>query len=104
MAFSASGKDFTLEGSILRGELADVDGNYQSAAIDLNECIGNEDGWFMWDAENFSESAHDVRLEVDGSSVKLVANLTKRDGGYRELQGIDLNDRISNENGSFVFQ
>lgn len=54
----------------------------------------------MWDGVNFSESANDIRLE----GTLLTAELQMRDGAYRERQGIDLNDRIANENGQLVFQ
>lgn len=43
--------------------------------------------------------ASDIKLE---GSV-LSAQLPKRDGGYRERQRIELNDRISNEDGVLVF-
>jgi hypothetical protein len=54
----------------------------------------------MWDGVNFSHSAQDMRLE--GGSY-LTAELPMRDGGYRERMGIELNDRIGNENGRLVF-
>lgn len=49
-------------------------------------------------AQDFAESANDIRLE--GSL--LTAELPMRDGGYRERQGIELNDRISNNDGQLV--
>jgi hypothetical protein len=48
---------------------------------------------------DFSHSAINIQLE----GTVLTAELPMRDGGYRERQGIDLNDRISNENGELVF-
>ncbi|OQD84165.1 hypothetical protein PENANT_c014G05303 [Penicillium antarcticum] len=76
------------------------DGESQSASLRLDDFIGNEDGWFMWDGVNAGQSAHNV--ELDGSM--LTAELPMRDGGHRERQGIDLNDRISNENGRLELQ
>ncbi|KAL6797432.1 Cyanovirin-N [Trichoderma sp. SZMC 28013] len=100
MSFSASAQNFWLEGGhILVANVADRDGNWVESRIDLNDFIGNEDGWFMWDGVNFAESANDIRLE--GSL--LTAELPMRDGGYRERQGIELNDRISNNDGQLVF-
>ena len=50
MSFSASAQNFYLEdGHILRATVQDEGGNWQESAIDLDEFIGNEDGWFMWD-------------------------------------------------------
>ena len=57
-------------------------------------------GWFTWDGTDFSHSANEINLR-DG--IHLEAMLKKRDGGYRELQGINLNERISNENGRLTF-
>lgn len=50
MSFSASAQNFWLEGGhILVANVADRDGNWVESRIDLNDFIGNEDGWFMWD-------------------------------------------------------
>ncbi|KAL6821673.1 Cyanovirin-N [Trichoderma sp. SZMC 28015] len=100
MSFSASAQNFWLEGGhILVATVADEEGNWNDSRIDLNDFIGNEDGWFMWDGVNFAESANDIRL--DGTL--LTAELPMRDGGYRERQGIELNDRIANINGRLEF-
>lgn len=47
---------------------------------------------------DFSDSANDIRLE----GTLLTAELPMRDGGYRERQGIELSERIANENGELV--
>ncbi|KAL6898659.1 Cyanovirin-N [Trichoderma evansii] len=100
MSFQASARGFWLEnGHILVAEVCREDGEWDESRINLNEFIGNEDGWFMWDGVNFSESANEIRL--DGTT--LTAELPMRDGGYRERQGINLADRIANENGRLVF-
>ncbi|KAK4063848.1 CVNH domain-containing protein [Trichoderma simmonsii] len=100
MSFSASAQNFWLEdGHILVATVADEEGNWNDSRIDLNDFIGNEDGWFMWDGVNFSESGNDIRLE----GTLLTAELPMRDGGYRERQGIQLDDRIANINGRLVF-
>ncbi|KAK1243347.1 hypothetical protein MKX07_003975 [Trichoderma sp. CBMAI-0711] len=100
MSFSASAQSYYLEdGHILRASVADEEGNYQESSIDLDQFIGNEDGWFMWDGVNFSHSANDIRLE----GTTLTAELPMRDGGYRERQGVNLDDRISNQNGRLVY-
>ncbi|KAM0454278.1 hypothetical protein ACHAPV_008551 [Trichoderma viride] len=100
MSFQASSRDIYLEdGCILFANVCDRDGNWVESRIDLNRFIGNEDGWFMWDGFNFSDSANDIRLE----GTLLTAELPMRDGGYRERQGIELSERIANENGELVF-
>ncbi|OGE58096.1 hypothetical protein PENARI_c001G04604 [Penicillium arizonense] len=99
MSFFQSCENVRIEindGSIfLHCDAQDVDGNLHPATLRLDDFIGNEDGWFMWDGVNAGQSAQSI--ELDGSM--LTAELPMRDGGYRERQGIDLNDRISNENG-----
>ena len=57
-------------------------------------------GWFMWDGNDFSHSATEISLR---DNTHLEAMLKKMDGGYRERQGINLNDRISNVNGKLTF-
>lgn len=50
MSFSASANNIWLEdGHILVADVADESGNWNQSRIDLNNFIGNEDGWFMWD-------------------------------------------------------
>ncbi|KAF9174867.1 hypothetical protein BGX21_010660 [Mortierella sp. AD011] len=101
MSFSTTSTNVRLEdGHILVATCTDADGNSHESKLDLDDFIGNDNGWFAWDRENFSHSAKDVRLR-DGYF--LIAELPKRDGGYRETQGIDLNQRISNDNGKLVF-
>jgi hypothetical protein len=40
-------------------------------------------------------------IELEGTYLK--AELPKANGEYRDRQGIDLNDRIGNDNGELVF-
>ncbi|KAL7793760.1 hypothetical protein V8C37DRAFT_76305 [Trichoderma ceciliae] len=50
MSFEASATDIQLEdGHILRATVGDGGGGWVESRIDLNEFIGNEDGWFVWD-------------------------------------------------------
>jgi CVNH domain len=53
----------------------------------------------VWGGRDFSQSAQDVRLEGH----RLTAALTKEDGGHRERQGVDLEDRISNQDGRLSY-
>ncbi|KAL7931857.1 Cyanovirin-N [Trichoderma chlorosporum] len=96
MSFQASAREIWLEdGCILVAVIGDGQGNWDESRINLNDLIGNEDGWFSWDGVNFANSARNIRLE----GTLLTADLPKRDGGYRERQGIQLNDRIANIDG-----
>jgi hypothetical protein len=57
-------------------------------------------GWFMWDSKNFSHTAKDIELK---HGYYLEATMKKKDGDYRERQGINLNDRISNIDGNLTY-
>ncbi len=57
-------------------------------------------GWFSWDEKKISHSAEEIDLR---GGYHLEALLRKKDGGYRERQGINLNDRISNLNGKLTY-
>lgn len=81
----------------------DTNGNWVPNRMKLDDFIGNSDGWFIWDGHDFTKSALNIRLEQGERGPKLTADLPKRDGGYRERQGIELADRIENQNGCLVY-
>lgn len=83
---------------ILVANLETADKNWNESSIDLNKFIGNEDGYFVWDGENFSETCYNIRLE--GSI--LYADLSNREGNYCQ-NSIDLAERIENQDGNFAF-
>ncbi|KAL7268614.1 hypothetical protein RUND412_008757 [Rhizina undulata] len=100
--FSASSQDIQLiNGHILKAKCRRPNGEWVWSELDLDRCIGNLNGFLAWDYENFSHSGHDAHL-VNGGT-KLDVYIKKADGGERELQGINLNDRIGNEDGRLVF-
>ncbi|RAL08844.1 CVNH domain-containing protein [Aspergillus homomorphus CBS 101889] len=100
MSFAESCTNIRLEdGHVLVCHAQNREGNWVDARLDLDHCIGNSDGWFMWDGVNFAQSANNITLE----GTHLTADLPKRDGGYRERQGINLGDRIGNVDGRLVF-
>ncbi|OAA40666.1 Cyanovirin-N [Metarhizium rileyi] len=100
MSFTETSEGWWLEDNhILHAQCQNADGEKVESTIDLDTFVGNSDGWFIWDGENFSLSATDVRL--DGSY--LSAELATVEGGSRERQGLELNDRIGNDNGQLVY-
>ncbi|KAK2593565.1 hypothetical protein QQS21_008740 [Conoideocrella luteorostrata] len=100
MSFANSSQNFWLDDDFnLHATCYDNEGNSHDSQINLNEFIGNSDGWFVWGGENFSDTAQEIELE--GST--LSAYLKPVDGSDRERQGIDLNEKIGNENGQLVF-
>ncbi|KAJ6017473.1 Cyanovirin-N [Penicillium sp. IBT 35674x] len=103
MAFAQSSQDLRIttkeDGLFLSARAQDEDGNWLATEINLDEIIGNGDGMFVWDSVNVSQSAKNIHLE----GTTLTADLRTADGGYRERQSIDLNERIGNDNGNLVF-
>lgn len=49
MSFYESSRNIWLEdGHILHAECAYGDDEWQESTIDLNDFVGNSDGWFVW--------------------------------------------------------
>lgn len=50
MSFQASAQEIRLEkGHVLRASVKDKHGKWVNSEINLDNFIGNQDGWFMWD-------------------------------------------------------
>ncbi|KAB8209775.1 CVNH domain protein [Aspergillus parasiticus SU-1] len=77
------------------------DGSWQPAQINLDDVIGNDDGWFSRETTGFTQSAENIDLHFrDENEPWLVADLPMRDGGYRGQQGINLGLHITNIDGN----
>ncbi|KAK1143416.1 hypothetical protein N8T08_006744 [Aspergillus melleus] len=106
MSFHHSAEDIEIEDNhVLVAKLADGEGELQDASIDLNNYIGNNNGSFEWEGQNFSETAEDVEfhIEGDGDVPVLRAKLNNEEGEQVDAD-INLGERIVNDNGAFVFQ
>ncbi|KAL6706647.1 hypothetical protein ACN47E_005189 [Coniothyrium glycines] len=105
MSFHYSAEDIRIDdGHILRARLQGGDGEWKDAEFDLNSVVGNVDGHFIWDGENFSHSSENIEftIEGDGSVPVLRASLSDAEGNY-EVRDINLGERISNQDGDFVY-
>ncbi|KAJ6110786.1 Cyanovirin-N [Penicillium sp. IBT 16267x] len=104
MSFHESATNIELEdGHILKARLRDGEGEEREAEMDLNQIIGNDNGHFCWDGENFKESATGIELSIEGPGIPVLrANLFDVEGEEIEAN-INLAERISNENGELVF-
>lgn len=123
MSFHESANDIELEdGHILKAKLSYGEDEERDAEINLNDFIGNDNGQkqasypnrgyrvntflsgcFCWGGENFKESATNIELSIEGSGIPVLrANLFDVEGEEIEAN-INLAERISNENGEFVF-
>ncbi|KAJ4126967.1 hypothetical protein NW768_008588 [Fusarium equiseti] len=100
MSFYESSRNVELiDDRILQAELKDVDGNWVQSMINLDDIIGNIDGEFVWNGENFTHTANNIHL--DGSV--LTADLENNNGDFGSAQAIDLNEFIANINGELDF-
>ncbi|GAQ11556.1 cyanovirin-N homolog [Aspergillus lentulus] len=106
MSFHLSAVDIRIEdGHVLVARLRRADGELQDASIDLDNCLGNDNGRFQWDGVGFSHSAEDVHfaIEGDGEVPVLRARLANADGEFQSAD-VNLSERIENIDGQFVFQ
>ncbi|OGE57209.1 hypothetical protein PENARI_c002G06123 [Penicillium arizonense] len=106
MSFHESATHIELEdGHILKAVLRNEDGDEQESTLDLNTIIGNNDGHFYWEGENFHESASDISFEREGDEETPVlrAVLGNVEGEGQDAD-INLAERITNINGELVFQ
>ncbi|KAJ6136940.1 hypothetical protein N7497_012192 [Penicillium chrysogenum] len=107
MSFHESCQDIRIE---VRGDYTVLlagagvgDDEYVPAEINLDQAIGNTDGYFSREAANFTETAENIELEFRDDGPWLTADLQKGDGEDRELQGINLAEHIENQGGQLVF-
>ncbi|KAL2196677.1 CVNH domain-containing protein [Corynascus similis CBS 632.67] len=105
MSFHKSAQDIEIvDNHILKAFLADANGEYVEAEYDLGQVIGNNNGQFEWGGVNFSDSAEEVTFSLEGDDSVPVLRATLLDvEGNRVMADINLAERISNENGEFVF-
>ncbi|KAK4245569.1 CVNH domain-protein [Corynascus novoguineensis] len=105
MNFHKSAKDIeVVDNHILKASLANANGEYVEAEYNLNHAIGNNNGQFEWGGVNFSGSAAEVTFSLEGDDLVPILRATLFDvEGNRVAADINLAERISNENGRFVF-
>ena len=108
MSFHGSATSIRVEDrSILKAMLRQPDGEERHCEMDLNQCIGNNNGNFEWGGENFALTANPdepitCNLEGDDQVPVLRACLQDLDGNYH-WRDINLGERIFNQDGEFCF-
>ncbi|KAI4929092.1 hypothetical protein J4E85_005716 [Alternaria conjuncta] len=106
MTFYHTAEDIRIEDNhVLKARLQTAEGEWNDAEIDLNTCIGNDNGNFHWDGEGFANSAENIEfaLEGDGDVPVLRATLFDADGNP-ETRDINLGERIVNNDGNFHYE
>ncbi|RYP09770.1 hypothetical protein DL765_008326 [Monosporascus sp. GIB2] len=105
MSFHISAEEIAVhDGHILRARLRNENGDMVDAEINLDNYVGNDNGRFDWSGNGFSQTAEDIRFSIEGGeSVPILrARLKNVDGEFCDAD-LNLSERISNQNGSFVF-
>ncbi|UNI24681.1 hypothetical protein JDV02_010411 [Purpureocillium takamizusanense] len=106
MSFRQSASNIRVDdGHILRASIKNDDGDWVDSEIDLNTFIGNNNGRFEWGGENYSHSAEDISFRMEGENEEtpvLRARLRDVDGNPHDAD-INLDERVGNDNGNFVF-
>jgi hypothetical protein len=86
-----------LEGTVLIADCQTSAGDWQQSLLDLDHYLGNKDGIFDWQGENFNSSAKDLRLEDTSLSARLqTLQTTWLDAS------VDLNYHLVNEDGHLI--
>lgn len=99
MAFSKNIRNARLVDTCLIAECCPSTGDWQQSVLNLNRCIGNNEGSFRWNGQDFTLSARNVRLE--GSM--LYAQLATSDTIWLNAS-LDLDDCITNQEGHLRFR
>ncbi|KAL0933835.1 cyanovirin-n family protein [Colletotrichum truncatum] len=104
MSFHGSAQDIRVDdGHILKANLANVDGEWQEAEVNLNDFLGNNNGSFEWGGSGFADSAEDIHFSLEGDNVPILrARLFNVDGEAVDAD-VNLAERIGNDNGNFSF-
>ncbi|KAK0113525.1 hypothetical protein ONS95_013779 [Cadophora gregata] len=106
MSFHISAQDVRVEDNhILKASIPNVDGELVEAELDLNSCLGNNDGSFAWEGQGYADSGENFSFEFEGDD-----GLPILRGELRNIEGegipgdINISERISNQNGQLVFE
>jgi hypothetical protein len=77
-----------------------ADGSSNTSVIGLNECVANQDGQLVWQAQgDFSSSCENITLSSDGVCLTCDA---RRINGEMVSASLDLSERIQNKNGELI--
>ncbi|KAK2049406.1 CVNH domain-containing protein [Colletotrichum somersetense] len=105
MSFHVSAQDIRVDdGHILRARLTNADGESVDAEMNLNDCLGNNNGSFEWGGNGFANSAEGIYFDIEGGAnvPVLRARLFNVEGQPIDCN-VNLAERIGNENGCFCF-
>ncbi|KAL4969319.1 CVNH domain-containing protein [Aspergillus stella-maris] len=106
MSFHETAQNIRIEdGHRLVADLQTESGDWVFAEMDLNTVLGNNDGHFEWEGNNFSESAEsdDTSFDIEGAGVPILRAALRNCDGEAVAADVNLSERIGNDNGNFSF-
>ncbi|KAJ4006116.1 hypothetical protein NW752_001366 [Fusarium irregulare] len=93
MSFMGSCRSCRMSGTSLTCECANGAGGWHRSWVDLNQCVGNADGWIRWwNNGGFGGSCNHLSLDGDSRLRAYCFN----NNGYRVMSTLLLNERIHN--------
>ncbi|KAK3896587.1 Cyanovirin-N [Staphylotrichum tortipilum] len=105
--FHESAENIRMEEShILSADLRDPhDNKLNHTTLDLNHCIGNVNGKLKWGGKNFSMSAKNVHLTLEGpDSMPMLHAQLMNEKGMETSAELDLPEHIGNRDGNFLVE
>ncbi|RHZ55796.1 hypothetical protein CDV55_105551 [Aspergillus turcosus] len=89
---------------MLLADAEDMNGRYTPNCVPLEDFIGVEDGRLVWGGSNFIDSIGEGRIYLEDTEhgPKMVAEMKKEDG-LREIQTIELSEKIANVGGRLQY-
>jgi hypothetical protein len=97
MWFCSTIRNARLEGTVLIADCQTSAGDWQQSPLELDHYLGNKDGTFDWQGENFSATAKDLRVK----DATLSAYLRTEQVTWLEAS-VDLNYHLTNEDGHLM--
>ncbi|OJJ42866.1 hypothetical protein ASPZODRAFT_137010 [Penicilliopsis zonata CBS 506.65] len=104
MFYKSADRIILEDNHILSCRCRDKDGQMKYARFDLNTCIGNNNGRFHWNGHDFTSSASQIHLTLEGNDRApiLHAQLNDRHGSQQSAS-LNLGDCLKNVNGKLEY-
>ncbi|GAQ33812.1 hypothetical protein ABZX51_003096 [Aspergillus tubingensis] len=106
MSFYRTAEDISLKDDhILVAKVANEEGEMVDSEFDLNSCIGNDEGRFLWGGNDFAGSAEEISFSIEGEDnvPVLRAKLSNSEGEQFDAD-VNLAEHITNDNGELKYQ
>ncbi|KAH7047436.1 CVNH domain-containing protein [Macrophomina phaseolina] len=99
MSFTKTSRSISVTSDfLLTAECQAIGGEWKRSFLQLDKALGNADGEFRVESQDFSRSASDVVLKEENGSTILHARLRRRDQSWRKAS-FNLDAIVANRNG-----